>query len=99
MTGSPYVIDQMTYSKVLMHGSFVGLSESLAAFRLSDGQWSITLAEHQYRQVVGYHQALDREQPGVTTWLDRAQGRLRARFLSFARRSRRQSALPQAACR
>jgi glycosyltransferase involved in cell wall biosynthesis len=82
----PYLIDQHTYSKMLMHGSFVGLEDSLAAFRLSDTQWSVALAGHQYRQVVRFHQHLARVNPGVVTAADRLEGRLRARALSFARR-------------
>ena len=82
----PYVIDQHTYSKMLLHGSFVGLPESLAAFRLSDSQWSVELAGHQYRQVRQFHQHLAARAPGVLTMADRLAGGVRARVLSFARR-------------
>jgi glycosyltransferase involved in cell wall biosynthesis len=82
----PYLIDQHTYSKMLMRGSFVGLDDSLAAFRLSDVQWSVALANQQYRQVVGFHQHLATTVPGLVTVVERLEGRLRARALSFARR-------------
>lgn len=82
----PYVIDQYTYSKMLLHGSFVGLSDSLAAFRLSDAQWSVELAGQQYRQVRQFHQQLTAGAPGVVTTADRLEGQVRARALSFARR-------------
>lgn len=82
----PYVIDQHTYSKMLLHGTFVGLSDSLASFRLSDAQWSVELAGQQYRQVVRFHQLLAAAAPGVLTWADRLEGRARARVLSYARR-------------
>jgi glycosyltransferase involved in cell wall biosynthesis len=82
----PYLIDQHTYSKMLMHGSFVGLADSLASFRLSDAQWSVELAGQQYRQVVRFHQHMAAEARGVLTPTDRLMGRLRARVLSFARR-------------
>lgn len=82
----PYLIDQHTYSKMLMHGSFVGLDDSLAAFRLSDVQWSVALAAQQYRQVVGFHQHLAATVPGLVTVAERMEGRVRARALSVARR-------------
>lgn len=82
----PYVIDQHTYSKMLMHGSFVGLQESLAAFRMSNAQWSLALAAQQYRQVVGFHRHLALQAPGVLTLADRLEGGLRAKALAFARR-------------
>jgi glycosyltransferase involved in cell wall biosynthesis len=82
----PYLIDQHTYSKMLMHGSFVGLADSLAAFRLSDAQWSVALAGQQYRQVVRFHQHIAAQARGVVTTTDRLEGRLRARVLSYARR-------------
>lgn len=82
----PYVIDQHTYSKMLMHGSFVGLPDSLAGFRLSDVQWSVALAGAQYRQVAAFHQQLAREAPGVVSVAARVEGRVRARALSLARR-------------
>lgn len=82
----PYVIDQHTYSKMLLRGSFVGLPDSLAAFRLSDAQWSVELAGQQYRQVRQFHRHLAATVPGLVTTADRLEGRLRARVLSFARR-------------
>jgi hypothetical protein len=82
----PYVIDQNTYSKILMHGRFVGLPDSLAAFRLSDAQWSVALAGSQYRQVTQFHSHLAARAPGVLSVTDRLEGRVRARVLSFARR-------------
>jgi glycosyltransferase involved in cell wall biosynthesis len=82
----PYVIDQHTYSKMLMHGSFVGLSESLASFRVSGTQWSVTLAGQQYRQVVNFHRHLAEYAPGALSVADRLQGRVRAKVLAYARR-------------
>jgi glycosyltransferase involved in cell wall biosynthesis len=82
----PYLIDQHTYSKVLMHGSFVGLADSLAAFRMSQTQWSVQLAGQQYRQVVSSHRYWAAASDGYITPADRLQGLLRARLLSYARR-------------
>lgn len=82
----PYVLDQNTYSKVLLHGTMVGLSTSLASFRLNDGQWSQALARQQFRQVVGFHRTFAERCPDVLTRGDRAQGLIRAQALTYARR-------------
>lgn len=81
-----YVLDQHLYARVLMTGDFVGLSDALATFRLSDSQWSHALARSQYRQVVGFHNALSAEYPGLLRVTDLARGRLRAKALAYARR-------------
>src|SRR5207344_678025 len=47
----PYVIDEATYVKVLLHGDFFGIDRALAAFRLSSSQWSVHLARDQSSQV------------------------------------------------
>ncbi|KRF45991.1 glycosyl transferase [Terrabacter sp. Soil811] len=82
----PYVIDQYTYSKVLMHGDFVGLADSLASFRLSDSQWSVALADQQYRQIVSFHQVLAETYPGLLSRSHRIRAGARARALTYARR-------------
>lgn len=81
-----YVLDQHTYSKVLMRGTFVGLSEPLASFRLSDSQWSMALAQEQYGQVVAFHKDLAASFPSFLSRADLALGRARAKALAYARR-------------
>ena len=81
-----YVLDQHTYSKVLMHGTFVGLAEPLASFRLSDTQWSHALARKQYGQVVAFHRDLAIAFPQLLSRADLARGRARAKTLAYARR-------------
>ena len=81
-----YVLDQHTYSKVLMRGTFVGLEEPLASFRLSDSQWSHALARNQYRQVVAFHRDLAASCPDLLSRTDLARGRAKAKALAYARR-------------
>lgn len=82
----PYVLDQHTYSKVLMRGRFVGLPDVLAQFRVSEGQWSQALAAKQFSQVRDFHRALALDYPGVLTRYDLVRGRARAKLLAYARR-------------
>jgi hypothetical protein len=82
----PYVLDHHTYSKALMHGTFVGLAEPLASFRLSDSQWSKALAKAQYGQIVDFHRALANMFPDLLSRADLANGRWRAWVLASARR-------------
>lgn len=82
----PYVLDQYTYSKVLMHGTFVGIDEPLASFRLSDTQWSSALAREQLVQILGFHRAVASAYPGVLAPGDLRRGRWRAKALTLARR-------------
>lgn len=82
----PYVLDQFTYSKVLMNGRFVGLEDSLAAFRMSNSQWSYRLARQQARQVSAMHWDLAKAFPGLLSRGDLAVGGSRAHGLGLARR-------------
>ena len=83
----PYVIDQQTYSRVLTHGEFAPVNESLAAFRLSSGQWTAKLANSQSAQVVSYHHRFAAEHPGTLTRTDLALGDTRARAMAYVRRA------------
>lgn len=84
--GYPYVLDQHTYSKVLMHGTFVGIAEPLASFRLSDTQWSIVLARGQLQQVTEFYRSLGRAYPGILSRKDLLRGRWRATAITAGRR-------------
>ncbi len=46
----PYVIDLDMYSKVLMHGDFIGLKTTDATFRLTKNSWSHTIGDKQSKQ-------------------------------------------------
>lgn len=82
----PYVLDQHTYSRALMLGSFIGLPDALARFRLSNSQWSVRLARQQLRQVTSMHRDLASQFPELLTHTDLLIGSGRARLLSAARR-------------
>lgn len=82
----PYVIDEATYVRVLLRGDLFAVDKSLAAFRISAGQWSVELADEQARQVVAFHDALAARTPGLLSHLDLRRGRFMALTLSRARR-------------
>jgi glycosyltransferase involved in cell wall biosynthesis len=82
----PYVIDEATYALVLLRGDVYAVAHSLAAFRISAGQWSVDLADQQAAQVIAFHDELARREPGLLTRTDLARGKTMARGLSTARR-------------
>ncbi|HEX7537102.1 MAG TPA: glycosyltransferase family 2 protein [Dermatophilaceae bacterium] len=82
----PFVIDEATYVSVLLHGDFLGIGESLAAFRLSSSQWSVQLARDQSTQVVGFHRRLANGTPGLLSRADLLRGNARARGMAYVRR-------------
>jgi glycosyltransferase involved in cell wall biosynthesis len=82
----PFVIDEATYVSVLLRGDFLGIGESLAAFRLSSSQWSVQLARDQSTQVVGFHHRLAEGTPGLLNRADLLRGNARARRMAYARR-------------
>ncbi|WP_040424726.1 glycosyltransferase family 2 protein [Agromyces subbeticus] len=81
----PYLIDEATYVRVLLQGDFVGVDQSLAAFRVSSSQWSVRLVRDQARQTIGFHDWLAEEHPAVVRSSDRRYGNLRARAMARAR--------------
>jgi len=83
----PYVIDEATYVNVLLGGGdFFGIATSLAAFRLSSGQWSVHLAREQSAQVTSFHHRLAADWPGLLSTTDLFLGDTRARGMAYARR-------------
>lgn len=53
----PYLIDQHTYSNVLLRGDFVAVPEVGGSFRVSTTQWSSRLIREQAAQVIAFHRA------------------------------------------
>ncbi|CAI9410971.1 glycosyltransferase family 2 protein [Aestuariimicrobium sp. T2.26MG-19.2B] len=59
-----YLIDQATYTRVVLAGhdagltTVVALGEVLGSFRVSSGQWSVALAGHQAAQAKAFHHEL-----------------------------------------
>lgn len=83
---SPYLLDQATFARVLRHGPMVALSRTLAAFRISDQQWSVELAKEQGAHAREFHRSVQRAHPGLLTRPDRWLGDIRATVLAVGRR-------------
>jgi glycosyltransferase involved in cell wall biosynthesis len=81
----PYVIDEATYALVLLRGDLYAVDRSLAAFRVSDQQWSVELADRQAQQVRAFHDALAARAPGLVSRGDLRRGALMATGLARAR--------------
>jgi len=82
----PYLIDQATYSRVLLHGAFAPDREIGATFRMSDSQWSVALVRAQSEQARGFHMWLHTEHPSIVSAADVRIGNLRASAMARARR-------------
>ncbi|WEO78131.1 glycosyltransferase family A protein [Cryobacterium sp. SO2] len=82
----PYLIDETSYSLVLLEGKFVGVPGSLAGFRISDSQWSVRLVAEQAAQAMGFHNWMAATRPDVVSGTDRLIGNTRARVMAQARR-------------
>ncbi|QYF73839.1 glycosyltransferase family A protein [Cryobacterium sp. PAMC25264] len=82
----PYLIDETSYSLVLLEGKFVGVPGSLAGFRISDSQWSVRLVNEQAEQAIGFHNWMAQTRPDVVSGLDRRIGNTRARIMAQVRR-------------
>ena len=82
----PYLIDQATYTRILLHGDFVALPRTLASFRISATQWSVRLTREQAAQAQGFHRWLRANVPGLLTPADVVVGNTRAWLMARARR-------------
>lgn len=82
----PYLIDQATYSQVLMHGSFVPDNEVGATFRLSATQWSAVLIASQAQQARSFHRALRAQHPSAISAWDVRVGNVRASVMARLRK-------------
>ena len=82
----PYLIDQASYSRVLLRGAFAPDPEVGATFRMSSAQWSVALTRDQASQARRFHAWLHAEHPRVISRLDRVVGDVRATLMAHARR-------------
>ncbi|MBZ4487093.1 glycosyltransferase family 2 protein [Microbacterium sp. cx-55] len=82
----PYLIDQATYSRVLLSGDFAPDGEVGATFRMSSTQWSVALTKDQASQARGFHLWFRRHHPDALSRADVALGNARARIMARARR-------------
>lgn len=85
--GDPgYMIDQGTYSRVLLHGDFVATPAPLAAFRVSATQWSVQLTREQADSAAEMHRQLAALSPEALSAGDVRCGNAMARIRSWQRR-------------
>lgn len=82
----PYLIDQASYSNVMIHGDMVALPMVLASFRVSASQWSVRLMRQQSEQAIAFHESFAREHPGLATPAQIMRGNFKARMMAWARR-------------
>nr|WP_269670541.1 glycosyltransferase family A protein [Stenotrophomonas sp. SY1] len=82
----PYLIDQASYSNVMVRGDVVALPEVLASFRVSASQWSVRLMRQQAEQAIAFHESFAREHPGLASRAQVRRGNLKARLMAWARR-------------
>lgn len=84
--GTDYMIDQATYSQVLLHGSFAPTPGALGAFRVSATQWSVALVREQSASAAKLHEDLAASVPGLLTRADVRRGNAMARLRAIQRR-------------
>lgn len=83
---SPYLIDQATYTRIMLHGDMVALPRTLASFRISNTQWSVRLVKQQAEQAIAFHEALRARDPSLLSTGDVRVGNAMARLMAQARR-------------
>ncbi|WP_082129461.1 glycosyltransferase family 2 protein [Mycobacterium haemophilum] len=81
-----YVIDLATCCAVLLLGNLVTVPGPLAAFRLSQSQWSVQLVHAQADQAIGLFRELAATHPGLLKRRDLLVGSARARMNALGRR-------------
>lgn len=82
----PYLIDQATYSRVLLAGDFVPDPEVGATFRMSAEQWSVVLVKAQSQQAKDFHEWIHRHSPEAVSRLDVRIGNARAAIMARLRK-------------
>ena len=84
---SPFLIDQATCARVLLHGPMVAVRRPLAGFRVNTNQWSVQLARDQADHARDFHHRLRREHPDLVSDWDVRVGDVRAKNMALLRRS------------
>lgn len=83
----PYLIDQTSYSKVLLRGDYLPVDRTLAGFRVNDAQWSVALVNEQAAQAKAYHAWCRAQAPDSISSSDVWWGNRRAEVMALARRA------------
>lgn len=85
--GDPgFMIDQATYCRLLLQGDLATAPGSLAGFRLSSTQWSVSLARQQARSAAEMHRQIALLAPGLLTPCEVRIGNARATLRELQRR-------------
>ncbi len=84
---SPFLLDQATCSRVLMHGPMVAVRRPLAGFRISAAQWSVALSREQSEHARAFHRRISDEYEGLLSRSDVRIGDARATLMAFKRRA------------
>ncbi len=84
---SPYLIDQATCSRVLLHGPMVAVRRPLAGFRISAQQWSVALSKEQSEHARTFHRMISQEHAGLLSGWDVRLGDARATLMAWKRRA------------
>ncbi|MCV7347662.1 glycosyltransferase family 2 protein [Mycolicibacterium rhodesiae] len=82
-----FLLDLAAYCAVLLRGDLVVVPRPLAAFRISDSQWSVRLVRTQAEQFIAFFKKFAAENPGVIGSRDVLVGSTRAHANAFARRA------------
>jgi glycosyltransferase involved in cell wall biosynthesis len=82
----PYLIDQASYSRVMMQGGMVAIDAVQASFRISATQWSVRLVQQQSNQAIAFHEDFFATYPGLLSRSDLRRGNRRAKWMAYARR-------------
>jgi GT2 family glycosyltransferase len=85
-TDQAYVLDEDMYVRILEHGSLYAIPRSLAAFRVSRQQWSVSLARSQASEAVALHRRLRADRPDIVSGFDEWWGSRRAFITAWERR-------------
>ncbi len=83
---SPFLLDQATWSRVLMHGPMVAVRRPLAGFRISASQWSVSLSRQQSEHASAFHRRIADEHQHLLTDSDVLIGNTRATLMALKRR-------------
>lgn len=83
----PYLIDEATYCSVLLRGNLIAVPRPLAAFRVSESQWSVQLVRAQAQQAIGFSREFAVANPGLLGPHHLMVGTIRAHANAAARRA------------
>jgi glycosyltransferase involved in cell wall biosynthesis len=85
--GDPgFMIDQATYSRILLEGDLVATEGPIAAFRVNSAQQSVSMSREQAASAAEMHRQLARMAPGMLSRLDLLRGNSKALLRSYQRR-------------